>query len=709
MEPDSRIQSEALGACALMARGEWLGILDNQSNLHYLKNNRTVTLQKFNSPLPKTGHGANIFSADGNNLCLWLESKKRHYLLTYNEIKRGYGTPRVLPSLQTAATASAFSPDGTLLALGSDDGHLWIIHTASAKALWQLPKCGDAICSIAFNAAGSQIAYGSFMRDVTLYDLGSNQLVRRFTYNKDHPVILIRFLNAQPQLILGTRNNELALYEIDNKRSRSFPTRLQGWPTALWIDSEDGFALAGDKSGGYYLMALDERQGDVVRLGAIGAPVVDIRYHDGICYLLSAQGEVALINHKERLDRLEKFLELGNAQSIIMLGKAYPPLRHVKRYGRLKKLFDETAEKALGAIAKHNLAKAETLLAPFAAEPRFSQPIGALGAFTPKIQNFSEAIEQDRTDQAYAMVQTNGFYKRLEAYRKLEKRFAVQFRAAALMLTDKRPDIIGAKRAVEAFSKVPAKSKILQNLFEYPNLFKAAEDILKKEDYETFKRLSEKYPILKEAPFYARYEAEAEAAIETFETMLEEEKIAEALAQADLIKRLFTPFAPKIEAVTKTMQIRRAFEEAWRDKNYLTALSYAQRHPALHGHRAYALLMRYFNHRFSAAATHAFNFEFEPMHAILGPFLKNRYFKERALIIYEAYYLEELSRIGPNLPPKEWPGVLKRFVERFGHSMLLSTLCARFQKEQVLAEALVYQERGFTQKPLLTTLTAAGL
>ncbi|MGE4295461.1 MAG: WD40 repeat domain-containing protein [Campylobacterales bacterium] len=708
MEFDNRIQSEAVNPCALILNEGWIGVLDHQSNLHYLKGGRTSALQKFNSSLPYDPYAANCASDDSNTLCFWLESKKRHFLLTYNEAKRGYTNPRPVPALSKPATVSAFSPDGTLLALGDDEGHLWIIHTQSAKALWQLPKCGDAISAVAFNAAGTQVAYASFMRDVTLYDLNTDQSLRRFSYSKDHPVIALRFLHTQAKLLLGTRNNELALYEMDNKRSRSLPTRLGDWPVRIWVDPKDGFALAGDRAGNLYLIALDERQGDAVHLHDFGAPIVDIRAQGGTITVLDRKGRLFQLNHNAHVDRLDRLIEQKDAAGAIVLGRSYPPLRHTQNYGRIKKLFDETAKEAVAAIAKHNLTKAEALLAPYAQEPRFSQPIGALGTFTPKIRAFSEAIEQGRTDQAYAMVTTNGFYKRLEAYGQLEQKFSVQFRAAALLLTGKRPDMIGAKRAVEAFSKIPAKSKILQTLFEYPHLFKTAEDILKKRDFEAFKRLSEKYPILKEAPFYSRYEEEAEAQIALFEAAYDASKPVEALQHSENIVRLFAPFAHKIESRVKSAQVQQAFESAWRERNHLTALSYTQRHPELCAHEHYIPLMRFFSHRLSVAAEHAFALQFDAMHAILGPLMKNRYYKERALIVYQAYYLEELSRIGATLPKTEWPAVLKRFVERFGNPALLGALCVRFGQQEALSQALVYQEKGFAQRPLITSLMAAG-
>lgn len=708
MEFDNRIATEAVNPSVLIAAEGWTGLVDGQTNIHYIRQGRTTALQKLNSPLPTEAQRCNAASAGGSRLCLYLAAKKRHLILSYDEAKRSYAAPRAVDALEKPATVAVFSPDATLLALGDEEGHVRIVQSATGKALWQLPKCGDAISAIAFNATGSQVAYSSFMRDVTLYDLNTDQSLRRFTYSKDHPVIALAFLNTRAQLLLGTRHNEVALYEIDNKRSHSLPTRLKAWPTAFWVDPEDGFALIADRSGQLFLAALDERQGDLEPLGSLDSPVVDIRFGSGAISILTADGMLTRLPHQERKAQLDAALKAGDARAVIALGKAYPPLRHLHEYGRLKRLFDETAKKAVAAIAKHNLTKAEALLAPFAQEPRFSQPIGALGTFTPKIRAFSEAIEQGRTDQAYAMVTTNGFYKRLEDYQRLEKKFATQFRAAALLLTGKRPDMIGAKRAVEEFSKVPAKAKIIQSLLEYPTLFKAAEDILKNLDYEAFKRLSEKYPILKEAPFYARYEEEAQKAIDAFELMAETEQIAEALQQGERISRLFTPFFSRIEALLKTLQIRRAFEEAWRDKNHLTALSYAQRHPELCAHSAYLPLMRFFNHRLNAAAEHAFALEFDPMHNILTPLLKNRYFKERALVVYQAYYMEELTRIGPGLKAAEWPGVLKRFVERFGNPALLGALCVRLKKENELSQALVYQEKGFTQKPLITSLMAPG-
>jgi WD40 repeat protein len=77
-----------------------------------------------------------------------------------------------------AVNRLCFSPDGSLLASGSDDGTVVICESASGRALHRLEH-GGGVRSVVFNPDGSQVASGSYDGSVKLWDPVTGRLLAR--------------------------------------------------------------------------------------------------------------------------------------------------------------------------------------------------------------------------------------------------------------------------------------------------------------------------------------------------------------------------------------------------------------------------------------------------------------------------------------------------------------------------------------------------
>ena len=698
---DQSIQTQAKEATALIVAPSWLAVIDKNGNLYYLRQAKAAAIQKFDAPAPNPKANAGC----AHHLSLYLDAKKRSYLLIYDETKKGYTSPVAVPIPNGVPTISCFSPDGLLLAIGDEEGRVWLIHTQSAQPIALLPKCADAISFITFSQEGSTLAYGSFMCDAHLYCLNSHTLLHSHRTGRDHPVILAQFFHTKPWLLMATRHNEVVLYDREAKRSHPITPRLADWPLCAYLEGLDRFALIGDKGGKLWLLNLEDRPPQMTKVASYDHPVVAIAFWQARYIIALGDGSVVMLDTQEPLAKMIERIEAQDAQGAIALAKESPWLRHHEAYRRLDALFDQQAALATQAFSQRDTTGAKGWLAPFKEEIRYAGRIGALEIFSTKIAAFGDAIRAERYDQAYAMVQSNDFYKRLADYQRLEKLLEAKFRAAILMLRGKRPDPISARKALDEFSRVPAKSKVLTQLFEQPKLFQAGDDLLKNNHYQDFYNLLQRYPILGEAPFYRKYEEASQRAYSHFQTLIKEHEYLEALRHADSIQSDFPKLYERIKETIEALKVEMAFEESLRDRNFQSALSYAMRHTLLLGHREYTGPFAHYNQRFDKALSCAFEFDFEGMHTLLQPLSKIRYFKERTLLAYQAYYLEEIRRIGSTLKAEEWALALKRFVERFGNPPLLGLKIAPFKVQPILQEQLEWQDAsGFWRKPILTSL-----
>jgi len=112
-----------------------------------------------------------------------------------------------------AVSSVAFSPDGKLLASGSRDDTVMLWDVASGQEVRTLTGHTDTVTSVAFSPDGKLLASGSQDDTVMLWDVASGQEVRTLTGHTDH-VTSVAFSPDGKLLASGSQDDTVILWDV---------------------------------------------------------------------------------------------------------------------------------------------------------------------------------------------------------------------------------------------------------------------------------------------------------------------------------------------------------------------------------------------------------------------------------------------------------------------------------------------------------------
>lgn len=137
-----------------------------------------------------------IASVSGNQVHLWEAASGKH-LKTLLQLK----TDRPLKCL-------AFHPQGTLLAVGGDDGVLRLVDITTGQEVWTVPSRNARIERVAWNKDGSLIALGDSNAQIGVYALDNKQLLLGMTALEGGEVLGLA-CSVQDRLLIGGRQGRV--------------------------------------------------------------------------------------------------------------------------------------------------------------------------------------------------------------------------------------------------------------------------------------------------------------------------------------------------------------------------------------------------------------------------------------------------------------------------------------------------------------------
>jgi WD40 repeat protein/uncharacterized caspase-like protein len=194
----------------------------------------TITRAQQPELIVQTGHTEVIhsvaFSPDGKILAsgsrdktikLW-EVASGTLLRTLDDHASVTGSTTANPDSRPCVT---FSPDGKILASGSQDNAVKLWDVATGKVLRSLTGHSAYVYSLAFSPNGQWLASGSRDRTIKLWELSTGRLLRTLTEHKE-PVFFVAFSPDSKTLVSAGWDNKIRLWDTTTAKARTLSERF---------------------------------------------------------------------------------------------------------------------------------------------------------------------------------------------------------------------------------------------------------------------------------------------------------------------------------------------------------------------------------------------------------------------------------------------------------------------------------------------------
>jgi hypothetical protein len=175
-----------------------------------------------------------------------------------------------------------------------------------------------------------------------------------------------------------------------------------------------------------------------------------------------------LLNEKERYKLFMKLVVQKDFQAITELAKRYPTIKSLDEYKRIEKIAQALKQKAQMEFEEGHYEETinlATKLELFSDYKRDAEELQERAKLYIRVQ---ESFALKRYKEVYAMLEKYPFLEEMEMVKRLEHTWQTTLRRAEGLIL--KGDIIGLKKLLKPFIRIPQKRRILVTLFKHAYL-----------------------------------------------------------------------------------------------------------------------------------------------------------------------------------------------------------------------------------------------
>lgn len=403
---------------------------------------------------------------------------------------------------------SEFSNNGDYLVSSGAGGRVFIFDCKTKAIRYTFPYLPDYCSCATFSSLNIFVFLGYYNNENVLLNLTNDKL---YQFKHDVPILCAKFFDDDKKLFMSDKSGNSIIfdcisYEIINKKAL-----FNDWVSCVTLTENNKFIMAGTRQDKLYL--LDPHKNMIVKMVELqnsGITCIDV--NDDTLFLGFEDTTVHTIDLGYKKDDFSVHVELKEYAEAKEILDSNVFLLLSPDIERFKAGFEDILIQAKEFITKGRIDEALKIVKPFMDDSELRKKVDLLFMQQDHIASFIEAVENKNITKAYELAKKYVVISSLGAFTSLEKQWESTFAKARKILEE--DDLRGKNKArelLEPYAKIAQKSELVSQLLNNVDKFAQAESFIKKQDFQSYFKLTNSFAFLKETLLYQKVKALAQS------------------------------------------------------------------------------------------------------------------------------------------------------------------------------------------------------